>query len=410
MVAMTMQELFDALKQSPVSIDDQIKVERAEIGTKQVNAHLFPKADLFARYDYTSAPTGMIPVAPNDLVKMVQVQNEPQPFSQNIFRLGALVNVPVFSMSLYSTAKKAKLFVKTAQEKQKINLLKNEALLVGFNADLQYIDAMFRALKHHKQSLMKTKEIVRVKVDTGRIPATALLKIDDAIHRIKVAMSELDVRKSGLISMISAKTGIHLSHAIPMTATTPFQRGNFAILKPLIEQKKASIYSLKSAKYRLIPSLVATASYNHSIAPAYNVDKWENEDFFSFGLILKIPLFNMTQYQSVSEQKIRVKLMENNLKKESMALAAQADNLTHTFSVIEKQILLYKQSVKNKKKLLKISTAAYASNRMPIEDYLQYEDAVLMEESNYYKSMAKRWHTIVTLAVIYGNTIEEMVK
>ena len=33
---------------------------------------LFPKIDAFGKYDYANAPVGMIPIAPNEMIGMVQ--------------------------------------------------------------------------------------------------------------------------------------------------------------------------------------------------------------------------------------------------------------------------------------------------------------------------------------------------
>ncbi len=408
--AVTIQDLFDSLKQSPVSMEDNIKTEIAASGKKSVEAHLFPQAGLFAGYGFTSEPTGMLPVPPNNLIKMVQSPGTPQPFSQNIFRLGAVVNLPLFSMSLYSSAKKAALLAKTAEEKQKINLQKNEAALVSLNANLQYIEAMFRSLKHRKQSLQKTKSVVTVMVNSGRAPSTALLKINDALHKIDIAISQLDIKKEEILSAIASMTGIYLPQSVDMREADSLHPGEFAVLRPLIAKKQATEYSLKSVKYRLIPMLDFSASYNHSMAPAYNVDNCNNEDFFSMNILMKIPLFNMALYRAISTQKLRVKLLNTTLKKEQLALSAREKQLNDTLTVLNKQLELYKKSIQNKKKLLAVAEEAYTSNRMTIEDYLQYENKVLTEESYYYKSVAKRWHTIVALAVLYGNTIEEMVK
>jgi len=47
---------------------------------------------------------------------------------------------------------------------------------------------------------------------------------------------------------------------------------------------------------------------------------------------------------------------------------------------------------------------------MSIEDYLKYEDDLLLEKSNLYNTQAQKWSTLMKLAVIYGNNIEEIVK
>jgi hypothetical protein len=45
---------------------------------------------------------------------------------------------------------------------------------------------------------------------------------------------------------------------------------------------------------------------------------------------------------------------------------------------------------------------------MTVQDYLKFEDDVVLEKSKLYKAKAERWQTLMKLAVIYGNNIEEI--
>ena len=84
--------------------------------------------------------------------------------------------------------------------------------------------------------------------------------------------------------------------------------------------------------------------------------------------------------------------------------------LEDSLPLLDHSLQLYKQSVANKKKLLAIAKVSYNSARLSTEEYLRYEDDVVTEKANLYKTQATKWQTLMQLAVIYGNNIEEMVK
>ena len=109
-------------------------------------------------------------------------------------------------------------------------------------------------------------------------------------------------------------------------------------------------------------------------------------------------------------EKINVAEQQNELDRMRMEFTAQASQLENSLEIIIKSEELYKQSILDKEELLNIAKVGYKSDRMSIEDYLKYEDDLLLEKSNLYKIQAQKWATLMKLAVIYGNNIEEIVK
>jgi len=363
--------LFDSLKTHPQAIADSIDMMKALTGKSVANGMLFPKIDAFGTYDYSTSPTGMLPVAPNELMGMVKDQSIAQPFSQNIMRVGASVSMPIFVKSIYTMASKAKTMYKAAEAKRYINLLKNEAMIVGLNVNLKYMNGMIEALDKKKQSILKTKEIIEIKVNSKRAPKSALLKINNALNQIDLAKSQIDLKKAQAITLIQSLTGIYLEKEVKMTQTGTYQTGELKALDPLRNKIEAERLGMRAEREKLYPMLIARGNYNHSMANAYN-----NDDF----------------------------------DKKELELKSQANQLQLSLSIIENQITLYKQSIKDKEELLKISETSYKSGRMTIEDYLKYEDDLVLEQSKYYKSEADKWQTLMKLAVIYGNNIEDIVK
>jgi hypothetical protein len=71
---------------------------------------------------------------------------------------------------------------------------------------------------------------------------------------------------------------------------------------------------------------------------------------------------------------------------------------------------LAQTSIKHERELLKVAKVAYTSRRMNQEEYLRYEDKVLSAEANYYLTEARWWETFATLAVLYGNNLDELIQ
>jgi len=133
-----------------------------------VDAKLYPTINLFAKYDYYTTATGMVPVPPNRLQKMLADPSKAQPFSQNITREGANFTMPLFVKSLFTLSNKAQKMQESAKAKKQINLLKNEALIVGANANLSYLVALEKSLNTKERSLKETEKTIKIKDSTVR--------------------------------------------------------------------------------------------------------------------------------------------------------------------------------------------------------------------------------------------------
>jgi len=402
--------LFDSLKTHPKALADDLVLEKALAGKRMATGNLYPKIDAFGTYDYTTSPAGMLPIAPNELLAMVKNPTVAQPFSQNILRVGASVSMPVFVKSIYTMASKAKTMYRSAEAMKYINLLKNEAMIVSLNANLKFMNEMISALNKKRQSILKTREIITLKVNNNRAPKSALLKINNAINQIDLAIAGININKTKASSMIQSLTGIYLENEIPMIQTGTYADSGLVALNPLRYKIDAEKLGLRAEKEKLLPMLVARGNYNHSIANAYNNNGSVNKDYATVGLVLKVPIFNKTQYAKITKTNLEVRELENTLADKELELSTEARQLQINLKIIENTIKLYEQSIKDKKELLKVAKVAYNSDRMTIEDYLKYEDDYVMEKSKYYKAIAEKWQTLMKLAVIYGNNIEQIVK
>jgi len=408
--AHTLPELFDALKEHSQTKSDEISVQKSAISQDAVYASLYPKINLFGTYDNYSTPTGMLPVPPNVLLPMIQDKSVNQPFSYNIYRAGASISMPIFVKSLFTMADKAEAMQQSAKAKKYINLLKNEAIIVGANANFLYLDALDKALDSKELSLMETQKTLQIKVENGRSPESALYKINDGLNQISIAKNNIDLQRKNVLSSIESLTGIVLQEPIKMQKKFNIQSGELASLRPLKEKIRADNLSLKAEKEKLYPALFAHGTYAYSKADAYNTGGDTHEEYGDVGLTLNIPLLAMDQYASISLAQLEVKSTEIELRKLSDELSSQAKMLEESLPLLENSLKLYNQSIGDKKKLLEIAKLNFTSGRLSTEEYLRYEDDVVSEEANLYKTEAAKWQTLMQLAVIYGNNIEEIVK
>lgn len=402
--------LFDALKTHPQTKGDEIDMKQALAGKTMAVSNLYPTIDLFGRYDYASIPTAMLPLPPNEMFPMSKDPSLSQPFSQNIFRIGAAISMPVFVKSIYTTASKAQILYHSAENKRQINLLKNEAVIVSLNANLLYMDALLDALDKKKISLLKTKEFISIATNNGRTPESALLKINDGVNEIDLLKNDVALQREEVLSSINALTGILLPKAVNMQQIGTYQNGEMKSLDPIRKKLQADKMGLRAEKEKLLPSLVLQGNYSNNFAKSYNNNQSINNDYTTIGVILKVPLFTKSQYAQIKKSKLDVEASENELSKMTLELSSQATQLEKSLLLLDNSVELYNNSIKDKENLLEIARVSYKSEQISLEDYLKYEDDVVLEKSKLYKSQAQRWQTLVKLAVIYGNNIEEIIK
>jgi outer membrane protein TolC len=127
-------------------------------------------------------------------------------------------------------------------------------------------------------------------------------------------------------------------------------------------------------------------------------------------VVVKVPILEADQYAQIRRSHLEAKATENQLDQTRLDITAQAAQLQKDWMLLDGSVQLYTHSVKDKQELLAIAQKSYEMDQMSMTDYLKYEDDLTLEQANLFKSQAKRWQTLVQLAVIYGNNIEEIVK
>ena len=128
--AYTMSQLFEGLKRQPVTKIDMVLKKEAKTERSRVVGEFFPKIYGVASYTHYNAPTSLRPVTPTESTQIIKI-NGVLPFSQNIKQIGIKFSMPLFILPLFDLKSMSEKLVKSAQERQKLNFISNEAAIVS---------------------------------------------------------------------------------------------------------------------------------------------------------------------------------------------------------------------------------------------------------------------------------------
>ena len=407
--ATTLSQLFTALKHNPTTTLDNLTVKSADIGQDLVTANLLPKIDLIGSYEHFNSPTNLLPVTPKESATFKN-PSIPQPFGQDIGRIGVTFSMPLFVKSLYTTREKLKYLKLSARAKKKLNFIQKEAMIVGANSSWKYLLNLKKALQSKRKSIQKSKTTISLGVKAGRFPASALYKIDEALNKIEININQIDMKIEEAKNTIYELTNLKLKNPVNITKVRNINMKNFLALQPLLQKQKADKLGIRASKEKLYPSFVIKGKYIYNQTDAYNNDKEINRDYSSIGVYLKAPIFDDVALVNIQKAKVDYQKSLALTDKIKLSLKAKANNLKITLPLLEKSISFAKKSLNNQKKLLQIAKIAYKSQRMTEEEYLRYEDALAEVKANLYLLESKQLQTISNLAVLYGNNLKRILK
>ncbi len=405
--ALTLKDLFQALRKQPVSRVDEEVAKMAKVAKNKVQSAYYPKVNIFGAYTHYNSPTNLRPLDPVTTAKL-NAKGEALPFAKTIQKIGVKVDMPIFIKELSSLSEKAKHLVNGAKLKKQLNFFQNEAVVVGSNASLEYLDSLLKALKVTRYSLEKTKKDLTIAVNSGRTPAIALDKIEEKINQIDIAINNVEIKRTTAISNIQKLTGIKLEKPVSLQMKNRVKRGDFFALKALRETVEASKSDYKASKQkRYYPKVAISLLWSENYAQKdvkYAKDVHRGYGYYSLGV--SMPLFDKTMDADMQIKKITVMKNRMHLEKTREELIANADALWKQLKLLLNSEKLKKDNIEKEENLLKYAKIAYEKGRMTEEDYLRYEDAVVNSKSNYYEAVYRKWLTVAKLAVIYGNDLE----
>jgi len=409
--ATSIKDLFRALKKQPVSKVDEEVAKIARVAEQKVKAGYYPKVDLFGAYTHYNSPTNLRPLDPLATAKL-NASGAPLPFAKTIQKVGIKATIPLFVKELSSLSQKVKHLAKSAKFKKRLNFYQNEAVIVASNASLKYLDSLLVALKGTKSSLQKTRDDLKISVDSGRTPAIALDKIDEKINQLDISINNIKIKRTELLSNIKTLTGIELKQPVPMELVRQINKGSIFALKPLEEVVRASTSDYKAAKEkRYYPKVALSLLWSENYAQKdVKFDKDVHRGYGYYSLGVSMPLYNKSLDSDMQIKKIAVMKDKMKLQKVKDELKANANALQKQLQLLISSEKLKKDTIKKEESLVKYAKVAYKEGRMTEEDYLRYEDALVGAKSNYYEAVSKKWQTIAKLAVIYGNDLEGVIR
>ncbi len=409
--AVSITDLFNAINKQPTTKIDVISSKMAKIAQERVNAGYYPTVDLFANYTHYNSPTNLRPLDPLSSSRLI-AHGQPLPFAQTIQKVGIGASVPIFVKELGDLSNKARYLAKSAQLKKELNFYQNEALVLGSNANLEYLDNLILTLKATQKSLLKTKESIQISVDTGRMPGIALDKIDERLDQIGISVNNIDIKKASLISNIENLTGIEIKNPVKMELISEVKKGEIFALKPLQEVINASMSDFKASKAkRYYPTVAFNLMWSENYAQSdVNMGESVNRGYGYYQLGVYMPLYNRGEDVDMQLKQISIMKDRMKLKKTEQELKTRVKALQKDLILLEKSKRLREMNIQKREDLLRYAKVAFDEGRMTEEIYLTYEDGVLSAKSSYYEIVSQKWQDIAKLAVIYGNDLKGVVR
>ncbi len=407
--ASELHTLFDALKKQPVTKVDEAAIRVVSLQKEKIKDKLYPSLRLFASYEYYDHDTNLRPVPPPEANRRI-AQHKALPFAKNIQRVGGVVSMPLFVKELFTLQEKLSYLIRAAKLKKELNLYKNEALIVGAYANLDYIQEIELALFARKKSLLKTYEDLQIKVQSGRAAPVALDKIESALDKIEIAIAQIAAKKAKLLSQIEALTGVRLQKAQTITQIAPIQKSKLFALKALEQKLQASQKDVQAKKEQFLPKILLEAKYTQNFAQEdVMFHKSLHTEYAQASLKLLIPLAK-EQFRDIEIAKAKLLQEQEELAKVKMQLEAEALSLEQELQAYKHAQESAKKRVEKERDLLRYAKEAFKVGRLTEEEYLRYEDALLEAIANLEEIRAKRWQTLAKLAVLYGNDLERIVE
>ena len=408
--ATSITTLLQALSKRPEFQIDSLMIKQTSFEGKKISAKLWPKVTLFASIEQNSIYKPLGVLLPNESAKLLKNKNAPQPFSKTIIQEGIKVTWPIFVKSLFSLKEQAKYMAISARQKRKLNLLQKEAMVVGAAAQLNYIDAMLRALSAKERSIKESKKKIALGVKIGQMPYSKLLLINTKLNEIKINQAFLKTNRLALLAKLQDLTGIKVRGTIPLRLKRHIKKGEFFALKPLQSKLRASKKAIEAAKGAFYPKVVVSGIVVREHGNSINTDTFMHKNLAQIKLSATMPLFDKEKQVDVQIAKINYLKNALSIKKMRHSLKVEAKKIKSNIALLQKSARLAKKSIKQQQELLKMAKVAFLQGSITQEEYLRYEDALFSAKADFAKIIAQIWQNRVQLAVIYGDDLKGVVR
>jgi outer membrane protein TolC len=408
--ATTMTELFDALSNQPITKLDTVSFQKATLTKGKIDSLYYPKVDLFGNYTHYNSSTNLIPVDPITTAKLTK-DNDAFPFAQSIEQIGLKVSMPLFIKELSTLSKKADALIESSKLKKRLNLYQNEALIVGYNASLEYLYNLLLALNQTKSSLYITLKDIKVSVNSGRTPAIALYKIEEKLNSLDISINNIELQKIQILSNIEDLTSIEIVKPLKMKQISKIDKRKLFALEPLNKNLDASRLDLQAIKEKKnYPKVSLNLMWSENYTSNTVNNQYDKEGYGYYQVGMEMPLYNKSLDTDIEIGKIAVMKNRLKLEKSRHSLIVEAKKIEREITLLRVSEDLTLINIKKRDRLLKYAKVDLDIGRMTEEDYLQYEDDLLQAKAKYYEIGSKKWQNLAKLAVIYGNDLKGIIK
>ncbi len=405
----SLSSLFGSLKHHYKMQIDSLSLKNANMAEDLVRSQLYPKINLYGSATHYSLPNALRPITPSETASRKK-QHLPSLFSKDINRIGVNLSMPVFVKSIYTLANSAKYMQYSAMVKKRLDLIKDEATLLGSVANLTYLEQMKNTLTQKKYTLRSTLKVVGSMVKSGRAAVAQKIKVEDGINKLNIAINNIMIQKANIKSLIQSLTGVNLKHSVRIRKIGRINHGSMLALKPLRFRAKSDYLKMESEKEKRLPSLFLKANYTKSYGEGYISKKSVDSDFSSISINFKMPILDASLQKSTEISILHYLKSNIEILKTKNELEAQAKALKMQLGLLRGNMRFGKKDIMQQKRLLKIAKSTFESQRMPIEEYLRYIDSLYEAKADYYKIKAVYWQTFAKLAFIYGNDLSKILK
>jgi len=283
--AANIAQLLDGVRHHYQSKLDSYAIEEADKALEMVHAQFWPKIRIFGSATHYNSPTNLRPATPTENAKLSPIAggSGDYPFSTDIYRVGATLSMPIFVASLFTLADQTEAMRHSAAAKKEVDLLKNQATVLGANANLRYLEQLEASLHSKAKTLRTTEKIVKAKVRAGRVSASALYKVQDRLDVIRIALDNIAIQKENIRVLIETLSGVSLSRSASMRQKGSYQTGKFLALEPLKDKLRADELAAKAEQEKLYPSLHLQADINRGYGDSYFSGRSVHKDYGGIG-------------------------------------------------------------------------------------------------------------------------------
>ena len=406
--AASITDLLSQIEKTPDTKIDNLMIKEMKTNKKSVVSSLYPKLTLTASAEHFSKPNSMVPLPPTESTQLIKT-GASLPFSQNIYRLGFSISMPLFIKKIYENKNKMEFLLNATKLQAKINLLKRQSTLIIYVSNLNYLYALKNALLSQQNSIKTTYEGVKKGVEIGRIPEFKLIRLQDSLITIQNKISEVNTKIADIKSKIYSLTNTQVSEPVELTSYNVTKSEFFAI-KPLKEKLKSSYYDIKAKKAANYPKVMLNIQGNRSFAKAYNTDDEIAENFASAGIYVTWDVFNKKNNSEIQKAKIEASKTSLEIQKTLKDLSAQVNYINASLKEIKKQLTATQKSIELKEELLKGAKVAFKLNTMTVDEYLKYEDDLAKAKADLANLIALKNTLIAQKALIYGKNLKKVFK